>query len=67
VIAPKGKEAETEVKEARVALETLNGSVRAVEPIPLAQPEQFVVLIDKELPTPDRFPRRPGMPAKRPL
>jgi len=67
VIAPKGKEAEAEVKEARVALETLNGSVRAVEPIPLAQPEQFVVLIDKELPTPDRFPRRPGMPAKRPL
>ncbi len=67
VIAPKGKEAEAEVKEARTALETLSGSVRAVEPIPLAQPEQFVVLIDKDLPTPDRFPRRPGMPAKRPL
>jgi len=26
-----------------------------------------VVLVDKNLPTPDRFPRRPGMPAKRPL
>jgi 16S rRNA (guanine527-N7)-methyltransferase len=67
VIAPKGKEAAVEVKDAGVALETLNGSVRAVESIPLAQPEQFVVLIDKHLPTPERFPRRPGMPAKRPL
>jgi 16S rRNA (guanine527-N7)-methyltransferase len=67
VLAPKGKEAEAEVKEARVALETLNGSVRAVEPIPLAQPLQKVVIIDKELPTPLRFPRRPGVPSKRPL
>jgi 16S rRNA (guanine527-N7)-methyltransferase len=67
VVAPKGTEAGAEVKEARTALETLNGAVRSVDLIPLAQPEQYVVLIDKELPTPDRFPRRPGMPAKRPL
>ncbi len=67
VVAPKGKEADAEVKEARTALETLHGAVRSVDLIPLAQPEQYVVLIDKELPTPERFPRRPGMPAKRPL
>ena len=67
VMAPKGKEAENEVKEARVALETLKGSIRAVEPLPLAQPAQWVILVDKDLPTPERFPRRPGMPAKRPL
>ncbi len=67
VVAPKGKEAEGEVKDAQTALETLKGGVRAVELIPLAQPEQYVVLIDKELPTPAQFPRRPGMPAKRPL
>jgi len=67
VLAPKGKEAENEVEEARVALETLKGSIRAVEPLPLAQPAQFVILVDKDLPTPERFPRRPGMPAKRPL
>lgn len=67
VIAPKGKEAETEVNAAQTALETLNGTVRSIDPIPLAQPQQYVVLIDKELPTPDGFPRRPGMPAKRPL
>jgi 16S rRNA (guanine527-N7)-methyltransferase len=67
VLAPKGKESDNEVKEARVALETLKGSVRAVDPLPLAQPAQFAILIDKDLPAPERFPRRPGMPAKRPL
>jgi len=67
VIAPKGKETDKEVAEAEVALETLKGSIRAVEPIPLADKKQKVVLVDKDLPTPARFPRRPGMPAKRPL
>lgn len=67
VLAPKGREAESEVKEARVALETLKGSVRSVETLPLAQPPQKVILLDKDLPTPQRLPRRPGLPAKRPL
>jgi 16S rRNA (guanine527-N7)-methyltransferase len=67
VLAPKGQEAEREVTEAKEALETLKGSVRAVEPLPLAEPAQTVILVDKDLPTPERFPRRPGMPAKRPL
>lgn len=67
VIAPKGKETEAEVKDARDALDTLKGSVRAVELIPLSEPQQQVVLIDKDLPVPARFPRRPGVPAKRPL
>jgi 16S rRNA (guanine527-N7)-methyltransferase len=67
VVAPKGKEAAGEVKEAQRALTALNASVTTVERIPLAQADQFVVLLTKDLPTPDRFPRRPGMPAKRPL
>ena len=67
VLAPKGGEAEREATEAKVALETLKGSVRAIEPLPLAEPPQTVILVDKDLPTPERFPRRPGMPAKRPL
>ena len=66
-IAPKGKEAQNEIDEARTALETLKGSVRLLESIPLAEPAQKVILLDKDLPTPPRFPRRPGMPAKRPL
>lgn len=67
VLAPKGREAQDEVKEARMALETLKGTIRLVEALPLTEPPQQVILIDKELPTPPRFPRRPGVPAKRPL
>ncbi len=67
VIAPKGKETENEVREAKTALEMLKGSVRLVEELPLSEPRQHVILIDKDLPIPPRFPRRPGMPAKRPL
>jgi 16S rRNA (guanine527-N7)-methyltransferase len=67
VLAPKGREAESEVQEARTALETLKGSVRSVGPLPLATPPQTVILVDKDLPVPQRFPRRPGLPAKRPL
>jgi len=67
VLAPKGSEADAEAKDAAIALETLKGSIRAIEAIPLAEPPQKVILIDKDLPVPQRFPRRPGMPAKRPL
>jgi 16S rRNA (guanine527-N7)-methyltransferase len=67
VLAPKGKEAEAEVKDARVALEMLKGAIRAVEDLPRSEPPQKLVIIDKDLPTPLRFPRRPGIPAKRPL
>jgi 16S rRNA (guanine527-N7)-methyltransferase len=66
-VCPKGRGVENELQEARVALEVLHGTVRTLEPIPLAEPTQQVLLIDKELPTPPRFPRRPGVPAKRPL
>lgn len=66
LIAPKGKDAEKEVEAADVALETLKGSIRGMHPLPLAK-KQSVILVDKDLPSPQRFPRRPGMPAKRPL
>ncbi|MDZ4279059.1 MAG: 16S rRNA (guanine(527)-N(7))-methyltransferase RsmG [Dehalococcoidia bacterium] len=66
VLAPKGREAEREAKEASTALEVLNGSLRGIEALPLTD-RQSLVLIDKVLPCPPRFPRRPGMPAKRPL
>lgn len=66
LIAPKGKDADREVAVADVALETLKGSIRSTHPIPFVK-KQTVVLVDKNLPSPARFPRRPGMPAKRPL
>ena len=67
VLAPKGKEAEAEAKDAAIALETLKGTLRGIFDLPLSEPPQKVIIVDKDLPTPHRFPRRPGVPAKRPL
>ena len=50
------------------AVETLGGSVREVLPVELpGLHDRALVVLDKNLPTPERYPRRPGMPAKRPL
>ena len=69
VVASKGADAEAESVEAERAIRTLGGAlreVRWVEVPGLARPRALVVL-DKVTPTPDRYPRRPGIPGKRPL
>jgi 16S rRNA (guanine527-N7)-methyltransferase len=66
--AIKGSAAPREVKMARTALDALGGRLAGV--FPLAPPQglpQSVVLVEKVAATPDRYPRRPGIPAKRPL
>lgn len=68
-LAQKGPRAETEVEEAAGAIETLGGRVQASErfQLPEGGGSRVVVVIGKESPTPARYPRRPGVPAKRPL
>jgi 16S rRNA (guanine527-N7)-methyltransferase len=68
VLAMKGKKADQEIEEARSALMELHAAVRAVHTV-ASEPagEALVVEIIKEKPTPDRFPRKPGIPGKRPL
>ena len=66
--ALKGSGAGREVEEAAGALAELGGAV--VETLALEPPEgvpQSVVIIRKQAPTPDRYARRAGIPAKRPL
>lgn len=67
--APKGSRAEREVKEAAAALAACGGTVQAVRPLvlPWAGAAPTLVIIRKVSDTPERFPRRPGIPAKRPL
>jgi 16S rRNA (guanine527-N7)-methyltransferase len=65
--APKGSEARAEAAEAGRALAELGGELRGVVGLPLAEPAQFAVLVEKTAPTPVRYPRRAGMPSKRPL
>lgn len=69
-VAQKGARVTDEVDRARRALEVLGGHLLAIErpAIPgLEGEERALVVVEKAAPTPDRYPRRSGMPAKRPL
>ena len=67
--APKGSRARDELRDAEAAIEALGG--HALEPLPLSLPEgeapQLVVLVQRDGELPERYPRRPGIPRKRPL
>jgi 16S rRNA (guanine527-N7)-methyltransferase len=67
--APKGSAAAREMREAANALTELGGEIVSAEPLdlPLDGPQPTLVLIRKARPTPDRYPRRTGIPNKRPL
>lgn len=69
VVAQKALGAEREIEEAESAMVQLGGKLRAVTPVtvPETAVERLLVAIDKRTSTPDRYPRRPGIPAKRPL
>jgi len=69
VIAMKAATAEAEVADADRALSILGGHLLKIIPLELsglAEPRRLVV-IRKSAVTPDAYPRRPGIPAKRPL
>jgi 16S rRNA (guanine527-N7)-methyltransferase len=67
--APKGSRAPREVEEAAAALEACGGHVESIRPldVPGARTPPTLVIVRKASVTPDRFPRRAGIPAKRPL
>jgi 16S rRNA (guanine527-N7)-methyltransferase len=51
-----------------VARQLGGGNVRWQRlPVPGADAPRWVMMIDKRSPTPERFPRRPGVPKRRPL
>lgn len=68
VIAQKKTGIEEEMQSAVGAIATLGGALHTCLPVnlPDAEPLQLVVL-DKIAPTPARYPRRSGVPEKRPL
>jgi 16S rRNA (guanine527-N7)-methyltransferase len=67
--APKGSAARREAQEASAALHACGGALESLRPldVPGAETAPTLVLVRKTSPTPERFPRRPGIPAKRPL
>ena len=58
-----------EVEQSLKAIATMGGNLREVKPVELEglQDNRCLVIIDKVKPTPPQYPRRPGMPAKRPI
>lgn len=67
--APKGSRVAEEVAAAAGAIEALSGTLEpvAVLPLPPDVPPQTVVLVRRTGPLDDRYPRRPGVPSRRPL
>lgn len=66
ILAMKGRKAEEEVHAAAAALEKLGCRV-VTQHRPLDMQESIIVEIAKVASTPDAYPRRPGLPKKRPL
>lgn len=68
VIAQKRAGIDEEMRSAARAIDLLGGALGATIPVDLpgVEPRQLLVL-DKVAPTPPRYPRRAGMPEKRPL
>ena len=68
-IAMKKGKIEAEVMAADNAIHTLGGRLREERRVELKGlgEDRVLVVVDKVSPTPDRYPRRPGMPKKRPL
>jgi 16S rRNA (guanine527-N7)-methyltransferase len=69
LIAQKKGDISTEIDRSTKAIENMGGSqplVKRVELEGLAD-ERYLVIANKIAPTPDKYPRRPGIPAKRPI
>jgi 16S rRNA (guanine527-N7)-methyltransferase len=69
MLAMKGESAPAETHQADYAIRLLGGHLRRLIPItlPTVVEERYLVVVDKVVTTPDAYPRRVGIPAKRPL
>lgn len=67
--APKGSRVPQEVRRSERALDLLGGRLLSVAPVALpgAKHSPRLVLVSKVAPTPETYPRRSGIPTKRPL
>ena len=69
VLAMKGESAPVETQEAEHATHLLGGRLRKLIPIALpgVAEEHYLVVVDKVAATPEKYPRRVGVPVKHPL
>ena len=69
VVAQKKGGIEEEISQATGAIELLGGRLGEIKKLEMEEfpAERWLIVIDKASPTPEKYPRRPGMPEKRPL
>ncbi|MCJ7585790.1 MAG: 16S rRNA (guanine(527)-N(7))-methyltransferase RsmG [Anaerolineales bacterium] len=69
MLAQKGVSAPAEVHKSEQALKILGGQMRQLIPVTLpgVADERYLVVIDKVAATPGQYPRKSGIPAKKPL
>lgn len=69
MLAMKGESGPAEAHAAEYALRLLGGHLRQITPVTLpgVAEERYLVVIDKVAATPSGYPRKVGVPAKRPL
>jgi 16S rRNA (guanine527-N7)-methyltransferase len=68
-IAMKGVSAQAELDDSKIALKTLGGRFDKIETVmlPTVDEAHHMVIIEKIAKTPSDYPRKPGIPAKKPL
>jgi len=68
-VAMKGSDITVELAEAKKAIKTLGGKTKKVETFHLPEDagERNIIIINKMESTPKAYPRKPGIPAKKPL
>ena len=69
MLAQKGAQAAQEVAAAQKGIDQLGGGIPALHAIYLPERDEphYLVVVEKVAPTPERYPRRVGLPSKRPL
>ena len=69
LVAQKKGDIDQEVSNAAKAIATLGGELNQVKRIDLEEfsDVRYLVIVDKICPTPSKYPRRPGVPKRRPI
>lgn len=69
MLAPKGESGPAEAQKAEQAFRLLGGKLRQIISVTLPgiADERFLILVDKVAATPPQYPRKPGIPTKKPL
>ena len=68
-VVHKGRDVDNEIRQAGMAIASMGGRLVEVVKVAAEGPAAAgaLVVLEKVGPTPERYPRRPGIPAKRPL